>query len=1350
MDINELETYRLSDAIKFNNTLNPTLWDSSEHLHNDVRDKLLKIAEDFKEFLGISNIEIKDITISGSNAAYTYTDSSDIDLHLVVDLPRADVSEVYRELFDAKKYQYNDQHNFAIGGYPVELYVQNANEEHVSQGIYSVLTGKWIRVPSRKRPTVDDISVRSKYEDLGQRIESAVKSGDLEKMQGIAGKIKKLRQAGLAKTGEFGPENLAFKLLRNNGLLDQLRIARQKAKDQLLSLDERKKKKTKKSKKSWGRFGGLWFPGYNNIGQAQNDADTVTPADIGGESVQEQLDVKTLEPTAIAAKHNVSVKTILDQLRKGIKVELEHTSDADVAKEIALDHLAEFPDYYDRLERVETNESKTTGVKTLVSEFTKFCQHELGIEQVPQIKIKHDPAWSHRNGTFGQFNPDLNTIIVSAADRHPVDVLRTLAHELVHLQQEQTVGLPPGAGADGSDWENEANARAGEIMRAFARQNPKYFDRDTVTESSGYIPVNDQEAQDPRYSMAVTQDIKPGETQRQAKKMGFKTDPAGRPPQARTNGLVESLTRRLQTIKESQETVTEQDLEEVAMSPGALQKFMKSDAASGMMAGFEAELIFKGLAEPDDYGEMEPDYDEDRRAQSIDDIVDFFSEGPYSDLSRNEIERLRSVLLDEFLEWRYDRINRDWSDQRVDYINDYIDDNDLFDRDAAEEEATEYVGADADPSEIDDRVEEMRSDFLDKILNAGPGEASDIYSSAFDQFEEEMSDDYDDYEWFSDQDRYMSDIQNEFGLIWPYMIPAGNSEEGFNEESAQRLADELTTTLGVTTTVSGGYHSARRDAETWIFEPDSSLDGDDPDDMPVEIVSPPMPLEQAFEIIPKFFEWAASNGAYTNKSTGFHMSVSLPDHDSSKLDYTKLALFLGDEYVLKQFGRAANTYTESALKKIKQAMSASTVSFDNSEPLAVQALSKMREHLGQYASRILASSSGFGKYTSINPKDGYVEFRSAGGSSYMEDLKRLQNTLLRYSRALQIAMDPDAERAEYAKKFYKLLQPADLQQTMDPKTGRKRTQVKAQGEQDPVWLFAQYAAGELPRQALMSFVRQLQGARAQKKVDQTAMSDVGLPDFDRNGNYRIVHRPSGETAFQFNASGHGKALEVFSAWRSSRQPAGTEDSDFTVEPVNNRRSGSMPPHAEDGNFEIFSRDTNNPIWRFDAEDTNAAVEALYYWRDNIRHPSSNPENFGVRVVGGRSPFGEPFQTTQNNPNMQQYVIDYTLDGLRSSYQVTARSTSEARNILVAKLRDAGADMNTLTTHSVEPVAGNTNTSNRNLPFVIIYRLHDSPRTARYSINAPDQAQARAAFIRKVTELGRRPDEVEIVNVEQLR
>lgn len=71
---------------------------------------------------------------------------------------------------------------------------------------------------------------------------------------------------------------------------------------------------------------------------------------------REMLDVPTNDIPAIAKKHNVHIRDIVDALVKGIEVEMEHTTDENIAKEIALDHLNELPDYYDRLEKIE-NES---------------------------------------------------------------------------------------------------------------------------------------------------------------------------------------------------------------------------------------------------------------------------------------------------------------------------------------------------------------------------------------------------------------------------------------------------------------------------------------------------------------------------------------------------------------------------------------------------------------------------------------------------------------------------------------------------------------------------------------------------------------------------------------------------------------------------------------------------------------------------------------------------------------------------------------------------------------------------------------------------------------------------------
>lgn len=67
----------------------------------------------------------------------------------------------------------------------------------------------------------------------------------------------------------------------------------------------------------------------------------------------------------IANKFDVNVEGIKSQLQKGIRVEMEHTSDKEKATEIATDHISEFPDYYDRLEKMENKADKETKTKEM-------------------------------------------------------------------------------------------------------------------------------------------------------------------------------------------------------------------------------------------------------------------------------------------------------------------------------------------------------------------------------------------------------------------------------------------------------------------------------------------------------------------------------------------------------------------------------------------------------------------------------------------------------------------------------------------------------------------------------------------------------------------------------------------------------------------------------------------------------------------------------------------------------------------------------------------------------------------------------------------------------------------------
>lgn len=237
MNLRELESFKLSDAIKFHDTLNPALFDD-EHLDPEVREQLLEIARDFLEHLGVADLDVKDITISGSNAAYTYTPHSDIDLHILVDINKLQNDEIYRELFTAKKTIYNDTHDIKIHGYDVELYVQDIKDPVQSLGEYSVLRDKWIKHPVKRRSNFDEKASKQKFSKLIHLAQRALQSDDLDTVQNLIDTIKKYRQAGLDNNGEFGPENLAYKALRSRGIVNQLFKHRDVLHADLLSLGE--------------------------------------------------------------------------------------------------------------------------------------------------------------------------------------------------------------------------------------------------------------------------------------------------------------------------------------------------------------------------------------------------------------------------------------------------------------------------------------------------------------------------------------------------------------------------------------------------------------------------------------------------------------------------------------------------------------------------------------------------------------------------------------------------------------------------------------------------------------------------------------------------------------------------------------------------------------------------------------------------------------------------------------------------------------------------------------------------------------------------------------------------------
>ena len=221
------------DYVTVNRKLNPKLWEDGK-LRPEVADKLRAVATAFEEFIGI-DIQVIDYTITGSNANYTWTAHSDLDLHLIVP-GRATDEE--RELFSAKKSLWSEQRNITIKGMPVECYVQGEDEPHHSTGVYSLSQNRWLVEPKKVKPKINDAAIEAKKDSVLRMAETALLSKDLSKLRSLKDKITTMRKAGLERAGEWSVENLVFKILRNLGIIDQIAEKIRELEDAELSLEQ--------------------------------------------------------------------------------------------------------------------------------------------------------------------------------------------------------------------------------------------------------------------------------------------------------------------------------------------------------------------------------------------------------------------------------------------------------------------------------------------------------------------------------------------------------------------------------------------------------------------------------------------------------------------------------------------------------------------------------------------------------------------------------------------------------------------------------------------------------------------------------------------------------------------------------------------------------------------------------------------------------------------------------------------------------------------------------------------------------------------------------------------------------
>jgi hypothetical protein len=478
----------------------------------------------------------------------------------------------------------------------------------------------------------------------------------------------------------------------------------------------------------------------------------------------------------------------------------------------------------------------------------------------------------------------------------------------------------------------------------------------------------------------------------------------------------------------------QQELFEVAMNPSNLKKL--AAAIPGVQVGMEFEMVVPDAeSEDEDEFEYEPDYGRDERASDIDDIVRFFGEeDDYVGQNNGErqLERLREELNEKFYEWQSEKIDEEWnSDEGKQYFFKWVKDNVSPDDVADHVDKEEDLFGNRNPD---------GSDYMEFSEAAWEnGFDDDNYQNAYDEFREEKQDegDFDEEKFLRDIGiRDMSDVANRVStdISWPFYESNYGGGGGENIES---IGENFSDAIGKKVYTSTSYHGAKRGPDAYSLEPDSSIDASS-GEAGLEFISPPMSVDEMFDDLKKVKEWADDRGCYTNRSTGLHINVSVPDYSLENLDYVKLAVLLGDKYILEQFGRLSNSYAKSAIDIIKDRAK------DNEE--VDKLLKQLKGNVETIASKILHSGRT-DKFTSINTKDGYVEFRSAGGDWLDKNFDKIENTILRNIVALDAACDPNKYKKEYQKALYKLLKPKD--------------------EKSDMSYFARYMSGEINRSDYM-------------------------------------------------------------------------------------------------------------------------------------------------------------------------------------------------------------------------------------------------------------------------------------------
>ena len=433
--------------------------------------------------------------------------------------------------------------------------------------------------------------------------------------------------------------------------------------------------------------------------------------------------------------------------------------------------------------------------------------------------------------------------------------------------------------------------------------------------------------------------------------------------------------------------------------------------------GFEAETFFYNV---EDRGSSD-----DVDNMSVSDVEYEHGDLPdsaYSDYNDWIMEKAMDEYLPDYVDnWIED--NRDEDE----YIKDFMDSGDGPTEDAVEEYREEFK--ERDPNEYENREEDGwdfdnwardfineeygydYEDFLREIAN----DDDQLRDDAVNECEGDYSmDDWISNEWYS-----MSSFLDDYGYEY---YSGSSSVEGVADE-LHRWQKENSKFKNFPET--GEYGSTSGSENEWAVETDSSIDPDE--GAGAELISPVYSsIREMLGEMKSLFDWSEENFG-TNNTTGLHITMSWQGASNSEPNKLKMAMLLGDEYLLDVFGRLRNSYTKSQYRNVlRYAEEVNQGDMSN--------FKKLQKTLEKGISGDKFSSINFkGQKDSTSGND-LIEFRIAGGSDYNEMYKQVVQACVRYGTIMKAGYDENAFRKDYIRAVSRLLRKS---KEIDPKTAKE-------------------------------------------------------------------------------------------------------------------------------------------------------------------------------------------------------------------------------------------------------------------------------------------------------------------------